>query len=138
MKKKEDWEIKFHDFVFKNKDRPFAWGKWDCCIFSNECIKAMTGKNLIPKELTWKDEETAMKSIKEYGGTLLKSIDKACKKNKIKSIDKNFISKGDLVVFKEETQLAGICDGFSILGPTDDGISVKKDVDVLKVWRIDV
>lgn len=138
MKKKEDWEMRFHDFIFENKDKPFAWGKWDCCIFANDCIKAMTGNNLIPKELKWKDEVTAIQSIKEYGGTLLKSIEKACKEKKIKSIDKNYIGKGDLVVFKEETQLAGICDGFHVLGPSDDGISLKKDVNVLKVWRIDV
>ena len=138
MKKSEDWEIKLHDFIYKNKDKPFAWGKWDCCVFANDCIKAMTGNNLIPKELKWKDEEGAMQSIKDYGGTLLKSIDKACKEKNIKSIDKNYIGKGDLVVFKEDTQLAGICDGCSILGPSSDGMSVKKDVEVLKVWRIDV
>ena len=138
MKKKEDWEIHFHNFLHENKDRSFAWGKWDCCIFANDCIKAMTGEDLIPKELKWKDEKSAMQSIKVYGGTLLKSIDKACKAKKLKSIDLNYVTKGDLVVFKEETQLAGICDGFAILGPTDDGISVKKDVDLKKAWRIDV
>jgi hypothetical protein len=138
MKKLPDWEIYFDDFILKNQNKPFAWGSWDCCKFSNACIKAMTGEDLIPKKLKWKNEEEAMKSIKEYGVTLLKSIEKACKAKKIKSIPKGFMTKGDLVVYKQESVLVGICDGYSILSPTDTGICVNQDLEILKVWQIDV
>ena len=79
-----------------------------------------------------------MKSIKEYGGTLNRSITKACKDKNLTKINKNFITKGDLVVFKEESELVGVCDGYAILGPTDDGIRVKplSEVNILNVWRI--
>ena len=121
MKKKVDWEIHFNKFVDEKKNKPFRWGSWDCCKFSNGIIKAMTGESLIPKSLSWKNKETAMKSIKEYGGTLNASI-----------------TKGDLIVFKEESQLVGICDGYAILGPADDGISVKplSECNIINVWRI--
>ena len=65
MKKLPDWEIYFDDFILKNQNKPFAWGSWDCCKFSNACIIAITGEDLIPKKLKWKNEEEAMKSIKE-------------------------------------------------------------------------
>jgi hypothetical protein len=42
----------------------------------------MTGKDLIPKTLKWKDEESAMKAIKSYGGDLEGSIEKVCDKEK--------------------------------------------------------
>jgi len=47
------------------------------------------------------------------------------------------MQKGDLVVYKEESELVGISDGMNVLTPTDDGIGVKNNVNVLKVWRID-
>lgn len=138
MQKKINWEIEFNKFIDNKKNKPFRWGSWDCCKFSNGIIKAMTGENLIPKSLSWKNKETAMKSIKEYGGTLNKSITKACKDKNLTKINKNFITKGDLVVFKEESELVGVCDGYAILGPTDDGIRVKplSEVNILNVWRI--
>ena len=58
MKKKEDWQPLFFAFIEESYNTPFEWGKWDCCKFSDACIKAITGKALIPKDLKWKDEET--------------------------------------------------------------------------------
>ncbi len=137
MKKVIDWEIKFNHFINKYKNKPFAWGTWDCCKFSNALIKEITEEDLIPKSLKWKDEKTAMASIAKYGGDLLNSIKKACMIKKVNQINPAFMSKGDLVVYKEESQLVGICDGMYILTPTDDCIGVKTNVDVLGVWRID-
>ena len=47
------------------------------------------------------------------------------------------MTKGDLVVYKEVSELVGISDGMNILTPTDDCIGVQSNVDILKVWRID-
>ena len=135
--KKTDWNILLDEFIAKNRFKGFSWGSWDCCKFSNALIKEITGEDLIPKTLKWKDETSAMESIKKYGKTLLKSIDKACKSKKIAVIDKMYVSKGDLVVYKEETELVGICDGMNILSPSEDGIEVKPTELIIKAWRID-
>jgi len=137
MKKIVDWEIKFNAFIEKNKNKPFKWGSWDCCKFSNALIKKITNEDLIPKSLKWTDEKSAMKAIKTYNKTLLKSIEKACKSKGVKEIDKAYMTKADLVVYKEESELVGISDGMNVLTPTDDGIGVKNNVNILKVWRID-
>ncbi len=55
MKKLPDWQIFFNDFLKENKSKPFEWGAWDCCKFSNALIKVMTGEDLIPKTLRWTD-----------------------------------------------------------------------------------
>ena len=136
MKKLPDWQILFNQFVLENQTKKFVWGKWDCCLFSDACIKAMTGETLIPKQLKWHNKETAMKSIKDYGKTLKGSITKACKEKKIETIDANYITTGDLVVYKEETELVGISDGFNILAPSEEGIATKDHSLILKVWRI--
>ena len=136
MKKILDWEISFDTFIQENKNKPFIWGSWECCKFSNALIKQITGEDLIPKSLTWKDEESAMKAIKKYGGTLLKSIEKACKSKKIQEIPNAYMTKGDLVVYKEESELVGISDGFKVLTPSDEMVLAKQNVNIISVWRV--
>ena len=138
MRKLEDWEIKYRSFVIKHKDTPFSWGTWDCCMFSNALIREITGEDLIPEILNWDDEETAIKSIKDYGKTMLGSISKAVKEKKgINAINKSYMTRGDLVVFKQKSQLVGICDGMNILSPSDEGIESLGNDLAVKVWRID-
>lgn len=137
MKKKDDWQQALFQFIEENKDKPFGWGSWDCCIFTDHCIKAMTGKNLIPKELKWKDEKTAKKAIKEYGGTLSRSLDKAAKAGGLKKIQPNYLQAGDLVIWKEESEMCGMYNGVAILCPSEDGIEVKPTELAMRGWRID-
>ena len=136
LTKKTDWNILLDEFIAKNRFKGFAWGSWDCCKFANACIKAMTGKDLIPKELKWKTEAEAMRSIKEYGKTLSKSIAKACKEKGVMQVDKAFMQKGDLVVYKEQSELVGISDGFKVLTPSDDMVVAKQNVEIISVWRV--
>jgi len=137
MKKLLNWEPMFHDFV-KNNNFPFEWGKNDCCKFSNALIKQITGEDLIPKKLKWKDEASAMKAIASYGGDLETSIEKACNAKGVGEIDKAFMTCGDLVVYEQNgSSLVGMCNGFGILTPTDDGINVVDNSLALRVWRFD-
>ena len=136
LTKKDNWQILFDEFIAHNRFKPFKWGLWDCCKFSNAVIKAMTGEDLIPKELKWKNEKEAMESIKNYGGTLSKSIAKACKVKGVKQVPNTFMQKGDLVVYKEESELVGISDGFKVLTPSDEMVVAKQNVDIISVWRI--
>ena len=137
MKKLPNWEPMFHDFV-KNNNFPFQWGQNDCCKFSNALIKQITGEDLIPKKLKWNDEESAMKAIASYGGDLETSIEKACNAKGVGEIDKAFMTCGDLVVYEQNgSSLVGMCNGFGILTPTDDGINVVDNSLALRVWRFD-
>ncbi len=137
MKKLPNWQSMFDSFV-ENNDFPFEWGKNDCCKFSNAIIKQITGKDLIPKELKWHDEESAMKAIASYGGDLETSIEKACEAKGVGEIDKAFMTCGDLVVYKQnDSHLVGMCNGFGILTPTDNGINVLENSLALRVWRFD-
>ena len=136
MKKKQDWQVILVEFLDKHKDTAFEWGKWDCCIFSNAALKAISGNNVIPKELKWKDEASAQKAIKDYGKTLKGALTKACKKAGMEEIHIGFATAGDLILYKEESELAGIHDGFNIISPTDDGLAVKSPELAVKAWRV--
>ena len=137
MNKLGNWEQNLADFLEESANKPFEWGKWDCCKFSDSAIKAMTGKTVIPKSLKWSNEEEAKKAIKSYGGsTLLKAMIKACKAKKLKEVDLAYVKKGDLVVYKEESQLVGISIGYNIVSPSSDGLSFKNNDLAIKAWRI--
>jgi len=137
MKKLPNWQSMFDSFI-ENNDFPFEWGKNDCCKFSNAIIKQITGEDLIPEELKWHDEESAMKAIASYGGDLETSIEKACEAKGVGEIDKAFMTCGDLVVYKQnDSHLVGMCNGFGILTPTDNGINVLENSLALRVWRFD-
>ena len=136
LTKKNNWKSLFDNFIENNRFKPFIWGSWDCCKFSNAVIKEMTGEDLIPKELKWKNEKEAMESIKNYGGTMSKSIAKACKAKGVTQVDKAYMQKGDLIVYKEQEELVGVTDGSKVLTPSDDMVVAKQDVNILSVWRV--
>jgi len=137
MKKLPNWESMFHLFI-ENNNFPFQWGVNDCCKFSNALIKQITGEDLIPKKLKWKDEASAMKAIASYGGDLETSIEKACNEKGVGEINKAFMTCGDLVLYAQaDSYLVGMCNGFGILTPTDDGINVVANELAHRVWRFD-
>ena len=136
MKKHIDWQIKFSDFVVKHKDKPFKWGSWDCCMFSDACMKALSGESVIPKTLRWKDEKSALEAIREYGKDLNKSIAKAAKAKNLEKVDLNYLQKGDLVVVQQESQLCGVFDGFKVIAPSDHGLVTLPYDKILSAWRI--
>lgn len=141
FKKNIDWQIDFDEFVFKNKDKPFEWGSWDCILFSDAMVKAITGQNLLPKTWKWKTEKEAMQSISKYGNKkgLVHAINSAVKKVKgIEQISVDYAQKGDFVVYKEESELTGIFDGNKVITPSDKGISAKYDANIIACWRINV
>ena len=137
MRKQIDWQIKFDKFVEANMEKPFEWGKWDCCLFSDACIKAMTGQSLIPKELHWDDKESALETIRDYGNTLKNSIKKASKRKDLEKVNLNYLQKGDLIVMEQDgNNVCGMFNGAKTLGVNKEGIVVLKDFKIIEALRI--
>ena len=137
MKKRKDWQQRFHAFLVANKDRSFDWGTWDCCKFTDAAVQAMTGERLIPRHLDWHDESSAQRVIKSYGKTLTGGVTKAAKAAGLQTIHITDLQKGDVVVVKEMgIRVAGICDGHAILCPSDDGFTYRSKNQAHKVFRI--
>lgn len=41
-----DWQGRLSWFFTQNRNRPFEYGTWDCCLFAADAIKAMTGTDI--------------------------------------------------------------------------------------------
>ena len=138
IKKQGDWVTGLMDFIQEVYEKPFEWGKWDCCTFADEALYRITKKRVIPKSIQgWKTEAEARKTIKKYGKTLGNSLNKAATKAGMKEVELPFLSTGDLVCMKSEdgNELAAICDGQWLFVPTDDGLVNKPLSMALRAWR---
>ena len=137
MNKLPEWQRLLHEFLSDNKNRNFEWGSWDCCKMADSAMRAISGESVIPDELDWHDESSAMKAISEDGGTLKDSIEKAAKEKGLIPIDLNHIQAGDLCVFlSDNKEVAGLCDGYAALSPTDGGFAFNAIDTVQAAWRI--
>ena len=138
MKKLPQWEIRLFDFISSNKDKSFKWGKWDCCIFVIEAVRAMTETEILKP--SWNNKLEALFFIKENGKTINSATTKFLKKSGLKTIDKNFITAGDVVLLNDihnnNEQIMGICTGNLIACVSEEGISYRENQSAVKVWRI--
>src|SRR5690606_16299333 len=39
----EGWEAALYGYIAAARRRPFEWGKFDCCLFAADVIRALTG-----------------------------------------------------------------------------------------------
>lgn len=46
MKRRTGWQEALDKFLRAHQDRPFEYGKWDCCLFVCDAIVEMTGVDL--------------------------------------------------------------------------------------------
>ena len=138
MKKLPQWEIRLFDFISNSQNKSFKWGKWDCCIFCIEAVKAMTGKEIT--KVKWNNKLEALLFIKENGRTINQATSKYLKKVGFEVVNKNFITAGDVVLLKDthnnNEQLMGICTGNLIACVCEDGLTYRQNQSAVKVWRI--
>lgn len=100
-----DWERRLGEFIAANRDRPFAWGEWDCILFACAAADAMTGEDWAADYRgQYADKAGAAAILKEKGaGTLLRTIDA-----KLKQRPPGHARRGDFVWFMGSV---GVCMG---------------------------
>ena len=137
MIKLANWQTHLHHYLSANKNREFAWGDWDCCVFANGALKAISGLSVMPPELQWRNESEAMTAIQDYGRTFANAIKMACRSAGLEPIDVQQITAGDLCVYMNDNEeLCGICDGFALISPSDHGYAFNKCETARLAWRV--
>ena len=132
--KLEDWKINLHLFLVQHKDYEFAWGSWDCCRFTDAAVLAMTGQNLVPKELRWHDRKTAIEVIRKNGDNFPALAKSILMKAGLQPVEKPQL--GDVTIYKKKDFAIGIYDGFVIRAPSDKGTAAVAKFHITESFRI--
>tara|TARA_R100001443_G_scaffold69559_1_gene78051 strand:+ start:413 stop:829 length:417 start_codon:yes stop_codon:yes gene_type:complete len=134
--KDENWESLFFKYLDKVKNKKFSWKNWNCCNFVDQYISSVSDFSFIPNKTDWNNKKTALEAIRKHGDTFPDAVTSVMKQQNIEEINKNFISTGDIVLFKEKEHLLGVCDGRQVIAVSDDGLVTKPMSIAEKVWRI--
>lgn len=83
--------------IANHKNEPFQWGTLDCCMFTGECIKEVTGIDIVGEYRgRYKTEIGAKRVLAKYG-----SIEEHLDKH-FKRIDYKLAKRGDVVLFESD------------------------------------
>jgi hypothetical protein len=65
---KDNWPRLMNQAIESVLDKPFEWGKHDCCLFAAGVVEAMTGEDPMAEfRGKYHDQESALKALKKIG-----------------------------------------------------------------------
>jgi len=90
-----DWEQRLGAFLDEIRDRPFDWGRHDCCLMAAGGVIAMTGEDPMPEfRGRYRTKRGAACALNRYGaGTLAATMD-----GKFGAIAPALAFRGDIVM----------------------------------------
>ena len=116
--RREDWPERLHGVIAAARERPFAFGSHDCCLFACDCVLAMTDED----PAAWfrgqyENAETAADAMRRFaGGGLVETAEAITGHMQMPEVAITHAQRGDVV-------LAERADGWA-LGIVDfDGMS---------------
>ena len=136
----DNWASKLELVIkeLKNKEK-FIFGKNDCLTFPVECIEVITGiKVFNNKYKSIKEAKKILKKMKSKG--IFDVALENAKKYNFKEIDIDKAQKGDVLYYKDTTDLdgtLGVCIGEKIMFNWKESIVLINKADCKIAWRIE-
>ncbi|PCI62051.1 MAG: hypothetical protein COB35_05050 [Gammaproteobacteria bacterium] len=122
-------------FIEQHKNTPFAWGKFDCCLFAADAITLLTG-NDPAAEFRGKYSTAlgAKRVLKRYGnGDLVNTL--IAKLGEPKAV--LCVNRGDAVLINNNNDPAvGICLGNFVAVVTTDGLKTVALNKITLAWEV--
>ena len=135
----EDWPARLGDALAAAGDRPFEYGKHDCCLAVCDVVLAFTGADLAADFRGYKGAAAARRILKRHGGVV--GIATAiAKRHRIPEVHPGLAQRGDVVIVdKDGDKALGIVDptGSRVVAAARAGGWVTRPVAGIKrAWRI--
>lgn len=130
--KHPDWQIRLINVIKAAEERPFLWGKHDCCLFAADCAQAMCGEDFAASlRGTYDTANGAKRVLLTSGGSLEKVIARHLDEVPVK-----LAQRGDIaVVMSGGNRCAGVVFGGAVLVPGECGL-VRINIKPESVWRV--
>ncbi len=129
------WESKLNDYIYANQFKAFEYGKHDCCSFTIEAQKILTGSTLFPEfDGTYEDLKGGKAILHKLG---YKTWIGACN-DRLEKIPVALAKRGDVVSMRTNDSFAmGLC-----MGKVGAFVGIEKmefipREDLKLAWRID-
>lgn len=125
--------LKITNYLRDNKERKFAWGEFDCCLFACDIIMLCGGDDFA-KEVrgSYSTEMGSKRVLKKHFGTIEDAF------GSLPEIGFNFCQRGDLTLFdtdKGEVMAMKWVDGY--IAVSDQGMGTMLHTDKpIKSWRV--
>ena len=146
MLRYSDWEERLTMFLVGRDASPLVWGKSDCCLFSCDAVRAMTGAD--PAHFfrgKYDSLKGAYKILKRFaGGGIEDACDKIAMEMGYKQISVSDVVRGDLVLLETENvdpdeqglTMAIIAGPNTAAAQGKEGIVYIENPDLHYAWRI--
>jgi len=128
-----DWPAALNAAIEAARNKPFAWGTHDCCMFAAHAVQEMTGADFAePFRGRYSDATGALRVLTEAGGP-----DLIASRALGRPIPIGFAQRGDVIMVDIEGRKAlAICLGAHAAGPGPDGLVFVPVTQWLKAWRV--
>lgn len=130
--RRDDWQLRFSDFVQTRARLPFAWGSNDCCLFAADAVEAITGVDPAASLRGYDSALSAQRLIDARGG--IRQIATDALGAEMAPV---FAAVGDVVLIENAgRELLAVCNGTCALAPGEDGMAVLSMTAALAAWRV--
>jgi hypothetical protein len=141
MQRRENWHVDLAAFLQERRDRPFEWGKHDCCLFVCDAIQAHTGLDLGEAfRGKYTDAISAARVMKAYAGAGVAAVaEKIAADHHIPEIPPFFAQRGDVALFAgEHGEMLGIVDlnGRHIVSTGENGLERVPLEQAMRAWHL--
>lgn len=116
------------DYITKRLEAPFEWGVHDCVCFAVGWLSIASGRDLLAPFAMWKDESSAQRAIKKYGG-----IEKQFGLNLKRIASAHYARDGDVTLVDGTAYLFS---GSHIVGPGRNGLIFKNRMEATCAWSV--
>jgi hypothetical protein len=132
-------------YLAEAMNKPFAWGKNDCCTFACDFILIIKGVDPMKKfRGKYKTKLGAYKKLKElFGGGLAEASYAISKEMKLETVTKNYIQRGDVALCQSETVIGGVREILGIVSadgkvwiPGKEKLERIDPDKILMAWRV--
>lgn len=125
-----DWENRLSKYLISIAHKEFSYGEFDCCMFANGAVEALTGVGAMEEFVgKYDDLRSSIRALREIGaGDLEKTLD-----SKFKTIPIGFAQRGDLAFFAD---CVGVILGDKAAFVTDEGFETVEREYWQKCWMV--
>ena len=138
MKRKEDWELQFANYIERTRNADFQYGVNDCGLWACGAVQAMTGEDMVP-QLRGGRYHSKTGAMRAIGGDLVKFAEAIAGQYLLVKVPVKLAHRGDVVMVKTEQGPALGCvflDGVQAVAAGKDGLQLVPLTDCSIAWRI--